>query len=391
MSVATKETVPMLDLNDEVNELWDELNTAIQGVLRSGQFIMGPDVAAFEKEVASYLGVKHAIGVNSGTDALVIGLRALGIGAGDEVLTTPFSFFATAEAISNVGAKPVFVDIEENSFNLDPEKIEEKITPRTKAIMPVHLYGNPAAMTKIMDIAERHHLKIIEDCAQSFGARYHGNCESCQGMCDASLRQRLTGKFTGTIGHVGAYSFFPTKNLGAYGDGGLITTNDDALADTCKMLRAHGSKKKYHNEVLGYNSRLDSLQAAILRVKLPHIDTWNEQRRRVAKRYNELLSNVDGVITPKLSDGHIFHQYTVRLTHANRDEVQKKLQEQGISTMVYYPIPQDRLPVYKGQYPVNPVSETLAEQVISLPMWPTIPQTKQEQVVKELERILTAS
>jgi dTDP-4-amino-4,6-dideoxygalactose transaminase len=389
MSVATKETVPMLDLNDEVNELWDELNTAIQGVLRSGQFIMGPDVAAFEKEVAAYLGVKHAIGVNSGTDALVIGLRALGIGAGDEVLTTPFSFFATAEAISNVGAKPVFVDIEENSFNLDPEKIEEKITPRTKAIMPVHLYGNPAAMTKIMDIAERHHLKIIEDCAQSFGARYHGNCESCQGMCDASLRQRLTGKFTGTIGHVGAYSFFPTKNLGAYGDGGLITTNDDALADTCKMLRAHGSKKKYHNEVLGYNSRLDSLQAAILRVKLPHIDTWNEQRREVAKRYNELLSNVDGVITPKLSDGHIFHQYTVRLTHANRDEVQKKLQEQGVSTMVYYPIPQDRLPVYKGQYPVNSVSETLAEQVISLPMWPTISEERQRQVVAGLARAIT--
>mgnify|MGYP002780862648 CR=1 FL=1 len=355
MSVATKEVLPFLDVSDEVNELWDELNTAIQGVLRSGQFIMGPDVATFEK---------YAIGVNSGTDALVIGLRALGIGAGDEVLTTPFSFFATAEAISNVGAKPIFVDVEEASFNIDPDKIEEKITPRTKAIMPVHLYGNPAAMTKIMDIAEKHHLKIIEDCAQSFGARYHGSCESCQGKCDTSLRQRFTGKFTGTMGHVGAYSFFPTKNLGAYGDGGLLTTNDNGVAELSKMLRAHGSKKKYHNEVLGYNSRLDSL-------------------------YNDLLAKVDGVITPKLSDGHIFHQYTIRLTHANRDGVQKKLQEQGISTMVYYPIPQDRLPVYKGQYPVNPVSETLAGQVISLPMWPSIPPSKQETIVDLLKNVLS--
>ena len=191
------------------------------------------------------------------------------------------------------------------------------------------------------------------------------------------------------MGHVGAYSFFPTKNLGAYGDGGLLTTNDNGVAELSKMLRAHGSKKKYHNEVLGYNSRLDSLQAAILRVKLPHIDTWNEQRRGVAQRYNDLLAKVDGVITPKLSDGHIFHQYTIRLTHANRDGVQKKLQEQGISTMVYYPIPQDRLPVYKGQYPVNPVSETLAGQVISLPMWPSIPPSKQETIVDLLKNVLS--
>jgi dTDP-4-amino-4,6-dideoxygalactose transaminase len=391
MSVIAQETIPMLDLSDEVNELWNELNAAIQSVLRSGQFIMGPDVTAFEKEVASYLGVKHAIGVNSGTDALVIGLRALDIGAGDEVITTPFSFFATAEAISNVGAKPVFVDIEEDSFNIDPAKIEAAISPRSKAIMPVHLYGNPAAMTNIMAIAKKHNLKIIEDCAQSFGARYSGQCATCQGSCDSHLRQELTGQCTGTLGHIGAYSFFPTKNLGAYGDGGLITTNDDALAETCKMLRAHGSKKKYHNELIGYNSRLDSLQAAILRVKLPHIDTWNTQRRHAAQRYNELLSGVEGVVTPQLSGGHIFHQYTIRLTKANRDEVQKKLQEQGISTMVYYPIPQDQLPVYKGQYPLHPVSEELARQVISLPMWPTIKKEMQERVVESLTRALNGA
>lgn len=382
------QSIPMLDLTDEVNELWEALNTSIQRVLRSGQFIMGPDVAAFEKEVATYLGVKHAIGLNSGTDALIIGLRALGIGPGDEVITTPFSFFATAESISNVGAKPVFADIEESTFNIDPTKIEAAITPNTKAIMPVHLYGNPAAMTQIMELAQKHNLKVIEDCAQSFGSRYHGGCENCQGRCNNTLRNTLKGQFTGTIGHVGAFSFFPTKNLGAYGDGGLLTTNDDDLAEMARMLRAHGSKKKYHNEVLGYNSRLDSIQAAILRVKLPHIDKWNSQRREAAQRYNELLANIPGVVTPKLNEGHIFHQYTIRLIKANRDEVQKRLQEQGVNTMVYYPIPQDKLPVYKGQYDSYEVSYKLAEQVISLPMWPTISEEIQQQVIKRLHQVL---
>jgi dTDP-4-amino-4,6-dideoxygalactose transaminase len=388
MTASTQQNVPMLDLSEEVNSLWDELNAAIQRVLRSGQFIMGPDVRAFEEEVASYLGVRHAIGVNSGTDALVIGLRALDVGPGDEVITTPFSFFATAESISMVGAKPVFVDIEEETFNIDPDRIEAAITPRTKAVMPVHLYGNPASMTKIMTLAQKHNLRIVEDCAQSFGARYAGECVGCEGGCDDSLRQRFTGKMTGTIGDVGAYSFFPTKNLGAYGDGGLIVTNDDAVADTARMLRAHGSKKKYHNELLGYNSRLDSLQAAILRVKLPHIDHWNAQRREVAQRYNALLADLPGVITPQLSEGHIFHQYTVRLTTADRDTVQTRLQEQGISTMVYYPITQDQLPVYKGQYPISPVSDKLAEQVLSLPMWPTLNMEIQKHVKAALQTVL---
>src|SRR5690606_6955787 len=259
-------------------------------------FIGGPEVDSFEKEAAAYLGAKHAVGVNSGTDALVIALRALGVGAGDEVITTPFSFFATAESISNVGAEPVFVDVDEATFN---------IAPRTMAILPAHLYGRPADMDALMAVAERHGLKVVEDCAQSFGARYRGS------------RQ------TGTIGHVGAYSFFPSKNLGAYGDGGLIATDDDHIAEQARMLRAHGSKRKYHNEVLGYNSRLDALQAAFLRVKLPHVDAWNDGRRATARRYGELLADVPGVVTPQVVNGHVFHQYTVRLLGADRDQVQK--------------------------------------------------------------------
>ena len=381
MSQIQDRAVPILDLSPQLDALWDEVNEAVQRVLRSGQFIMGPEVKAFEQEAAAYLGVKHAIGVNSGTDALVIGLRALGIGEGDEVITTPFSFFATAESISNVGAKPVFVDIDEASFNIDPAKIEAAITPATKAIMPVHLYGAPAAMTQIMGIAKEHNLKVIEDCAQSFGTRYMGQCAGCDGTCQPAA---LTGKQCGTIGDAGAYSFFPSKNLGAYGDGGLIVTDNDAIAEQARMLRAHGAKKKYHNEVLGYNSRLDALQAAILRVKLPHIDAWNKARFEVARRYNELLADTDTVITPELVPGHVFHQYTVRLLDTDRDAVQAKLKERGISTMVYYPIPQDKLPVYRGQYPENSVSNQLGEEVLSLPIWPELGADVQKRVVAAL-------
>ncbi|MCA1791858.1 MAG: DegT/DnrJ/EryC1/StrS family aminotransferase, partial [Thioalkalivibrio sp.] len=259
--------IPVLNLTPEIEELWDELNDAFQRVLRSGQFILGPEVEAFETEVADYLGVKHAIGVNSGTDALVIGLRALGIGPGDEVITTPFTFFATGESIANVGATPVFVDIDENSFNIDPSLIEDAITPRTKAILPVHLFGRPCDMDAVMGIAERHGLEVVEDAAQSFGAR-------------------LGGQQSGTFGRVGAFSFFPSKNLGAFGDAGLLATDDDEVAESARMLRAHGSRTKYHNETLGYNSRLDSLQAAFLRVKLPRVDAWNERRRDVAATYD---------------------------------------------------------------------------------------------------------
>lgn len=371
MSTTATKSIPVLDLAPEIEANWDQLNEAFQRVLRSGQFIGGPEVTAFEQEAAAYLGAKHAVGVNSGTDALVIALRALGVGNGDEVITTPFSFFASAESISIVGATPVFVDVDEATFNIDADLIEQAVTPRTKAILPVHLYGRPAAMDTIADVANRHGLEVVEDCAQSFGARYRGS------------RQ------TGTIGRAGAYSFFPSKNLGAFGDAGLIATEDDEVAEMARMLRAHGSKRKYHNEVLGYNSRLDALQAALLRVKLPHVDTWNAARIQAAKRYNQLLADVPGVITPEISDGHVFHQYTVRITRGGRDDVQKHLHEAGIGTMVYYPVPQDRLPVYDGMGGGCPVSDMLATQVLSLPIGPSLPEGDQRRVVEELRKSLS--
>lgn len=364
--------IPILDLKPQYESIKEEIRVAIDAVLESGQFIMGPAVQQFETAAAEYLGAKYAIGVNSGTDALVIGLRAMDIGSGDEVITTPFSFFATAESISNVGAKPIFIDVQESSFNLDPRLIEAAITPRTKAIMPVHLYGNPCSMTQIMEIATKHSLKVIEDCAQAFGATYQGDCFECSADCSEETRNTLQGKRVGTIGEVGAFSFFPTKNLGAYGDGGLVVTDDEQIADLARMLRTHGSRKKYHNEMLGYNSRLDALQTAVLQVKLGHIDRWNQQRRQVADAYNQLLDGVDEVVTPKISAGHVFHQYTVRVLNGKRDLVQQSLAEAGIGTMVYYPVPQDRLPIYAGQYEPNPVSDRLATEVLSLPIWPEL-------------------
>jgi len=377
--------VPILDLSPQYQSLKPEIYAAIDRVLESGQFIMGPDVKQFEQEVATYLGVKHAIAVNSGTDALVIGLRSLGIGAGDEVITTPFSFFATAESISSVGATPIFVDIDPKTFNIDPAKIKDKITSRTKAIMPVHLYGNPAAMTQIIEIAQAHGLKVIEDCAQSFGARYAGSCSGCETSCSDSIRAEITGKMTGTIGDVGAYSFFPSKNLGAYGDGGLIATNDDAIADLARMLRVHGAKKKYHNEIIGYNSRLDTLQAAILRVKLPHIDEWNAGRRRVASLYTQLLADIPEVVAPEVVTGHVFHQYTIRILKGDRDKIASTLAAQGISTMIYYPIPQDQLPIYAGKYPPNPISDELGTQVLSLPIWPELDEVTITRIIDSLK------
>ena len=358
-------TIPVLDLSPEIDGLWDEVQAALLAVVRSGKFIMGPDVAAFEDEAAAFLGARHAVGVNSGTDALVIALRALGVGPGDEVITTPFSFFATAEAVSVVGATPVFVDIDLESLDLDPTQVEAAITPRTKVLLPVHLFGRACDMDALTAIADAHGLRILEDCAQSFGAR-------------------IGDRRTGTIGDVGAYSFFPSKNLGAFGDAGLIATDDDDLAEAARMLRVHGAKKKYHNETIGYNSRLDSLQAAVLRVKLPHVDRRNELRRAVAGRYNELLSGVPGVITPEIVDGHVFHQYTVRLLDADRDAVQAAMREQGVGTMVYYPVPQDRLPAYAGHHPRNPVSDLAATQVLSLPIWPEMAPDVQARVVRVL-------
>lgn len=376
--------IPVLDLKPQYQAIKAEVQAAVNRVLESGQFILGKEVSDFEAAAADYLGVKHAIGVNSGTDALIIGLRSLNIGPGDEVITTPFSFFATAESISNVGATPVFVDIDKTSFNLNPDKLRSAITERTKAIMPVHLYGNPAAMAQIMEIAAEHGLKVIEDAAQAFGATYKGDCAECDRACQPATRDRLMGQRVGAIGDVGAFSFFPTKNLGAYGDAGLITTNDDAVAAVARKLRVHGAQKRYENEMLGYNSRMDAIQAAILGVKLPYIDRWNQQRRQVAETYSRLLAEVPGVVTPKIGAGHVFHQYTIRVLGAKRDAVKAALAEQGIGAMVYYPLPQYRLPVYDGQFESCGVCEAVAAEVLSLPIWPELGAAEQERIAAVL-------
>lgn len=378
--------IPILDLKPQLQSIQAEMEMAILTVVRSGQYILGEPVHKFEQACAEYLTTNYAIGVNSGTDALVISLRALGIGAGDEVITSPFSFFATAEAISNVGAKPVFVDICPKSFNLNPDLIASAITERTKGIMPVHLYGQPAPMAQIMSIAAKYHLPVIEDCAQAFGARYSGLCIGCGGDCQA---EGLIGKYTGSIGTVAAFSFFPTKNLGAYGDGGLIVTNDPAIAQTARKLRVHGSEKRYENEMLGYNSRLDALQAAILQVKLKYIDQWNQARRQIAFTYNQHLSRIPHLITPQITPGHVFHQYTVRVLNGKRNYLANELKSAGISTMVYYPIPQHLLPVYRGQYPSYEVSEQLAEEVLSLPIWPELEEDKIRLICAKIQDILT--
>jgi dTDP-4-amino-4,6-dideoxygalactose transaminase len=389
----SEQKIPVLDLKPQYNSLKSEIQAAINRVLESGDFILGQDVTLLEQEVASLLGVKHAIAVNSGTDALMIGLRCLGIGSGDEVVTSPFSFFATAESISNVGAKPIFADVNPDSFNLCPRSLLERITPRTKAILPVHLYGQPADMGQILDIAAHHHLSVVEDCAQSFGAQYASDFPALdpgQPAASSSIasRSKLSGRYTGTLGQIGAFSFYPSKNLGAYGDGGMIVTDQDALAESARMLRVHGEKRRYHNLMLGYNSRLDTLQAAILRVKLPHIHAWSQARRQIAQTYNKLLAGIPGLITPQLTAGHVFHQYTLRITNGQRDRVHQDLAAQGITTMIYYPVPQDQLPVYKGQYPPNPNSDLLAQEVLSLPIWPEIEAKTLQRVADALKTSL---
>ena len=363
--------IPILNLEPEVDELWEDLNQAIQGVLRSTRFIMGPNGTAFETESAEYLGVKHSIAVNSGTDALIIGLRAAGVATGAEVITSPFTFYATAEAVSQIGATPVFVDIRKETYNLDVRRIEQAITPKTKAIIPVHLFGQGAEMDDMLALAKQYKLKIIEDAAQAFGGEYRG-------------------RKLGAIGDGGCFSFYPSKNLGAYGDGGLITTNDDETAALARMLRNHGSQRSYYNELLGYNSRLDELQAAILRVKLPRIEAWNEGRRKAARVYNELLADIPGLIIPHEDPvaKHVYHQYTIRILHGKRDQVQRYLEQQGIGTMIYYPVPLHRLPLYERTAIELPVAEESAGEVLSLPIGPKITRAIQETAAAELQKAL---
>ncbi|MBC8514298.1 DegT/DnrJ/EryC1/StrS family aminotransferase [bacterium] len=361
--------VPPLDLKEQIVSLRPALDKAMDRIISTGAFVLGAEVASFEDEIADYLGVEHAVGLNSGTDALVIALRALDVGPGDEVITTPFTFFASAEAICLVGATPVFADIDETTFNICPQAVSNALTPKTKALMPVHLYGRVCNHEELVLASDG--LPIVEDACQAFGASWKGTK-------------------AGALGAVGSFSFYPTKNLSAFGDGGLLSTNDPNLAQKARMLRQHGEQSRYNNEILGYNSRLDALQAAVLRVKLPHIDKWNDARRTAASRYEKLLTDTPGIILPEIPDGHIVHQYTVRLPGADRDAIQARMREAGVITMVYYPIPAHRLPVFGDRFPSCPVAERLAGEVLSLPVWPEIAPAQQERVVSTLLSALKA-
>jgi dTDP-4-amino-4,6-dideoxygalactose transaminase len=365
--------IPSLDLLPEIELLWEEIQAAIADVVRSGQFVLGPQVREFESEIAEALSVKHAVACNSGTDALVIGLRALGIGPGDEVITTPFTFYATAEAISLVGAEPVFVDIDPRTFNIDSSQIPGAVTPRTKAIVPVHLFGHAADLDPILEIARRHRLAVLEDVAQACGGRY-------------------CGRPLGSLGHAGAFSFYPTKNLGAFGDAGLLTTNDDDVAEMAQKLRTHGSVTRDGNEMVGYNSRLDEIQAAVLRVKLPHVEGWNIDRQRAAATYRRLLADVEGIVPPVVEEyaDHVFNQFTVRVIGHNRDAVRRALAEAGIGTNVYYSVPVHRLPVYADHHCDLPVAESAAREVLSLPMGPLLSNAAIGRVVDALRSACTA-
>ena len=360
--------IPIINSKRQYETIASKVEPAVLEVMRSGSYILGANNKELESEMCSYLGCKHAVALNSGTDALHLALRALDIGEGDEVISTAFTFVATSESIGIVGAKPVFVDIDPDTFNLDATKIEEAITPRTKAIIPVHLYGQPCDMDVILDIAKRHNLFVIEDACQAIGAEYKG-------------------KKVGTIGDIGCFSFYPTKNLGTMGDGGMLTTNSQYIKDRVLALRNHGGAIRYHHDEIGVNSRLDEIQAAILRVKLPYIDSWNKLRREHASYYNELFASCDLIETPKELDNTycVYHQYTVKIP--NRDEVHKMLGEAGIGAMIYYPIPLHLQKVhekYNFKEGMLPNTEKDTKLVMSLPMFAEITKEEQEEVAKTL-------
>lgn len=361
--------IPLLDLTQQYHDIQPEIDAAIRRVLESGHFILGPEVKALEEEVAAYLHLDHGVGVASGTDALVLALRALDIGPGDEVIVPAFTFFATAGAVLHVGAKPVLVDIELDTYSIDLEQTEKAITSNTRAIIPVHLYGHPADMGAICEIAHKHGLKIIEDNAQAFGAEYQG-------------------KKTGALGDIACLSFFPSKNLGAYGDAGMVVTDNATLADRVRRLRAHGWQKKYFPLELGYNSRLDALQAAILQVKLPHVDEWNANRRKAAELYHQGLAGT-GIVVPQEKPGctHVYHQFVIR--SPQRDILRQTLQSAGIGTDIYYPQPLHLTEPLKelGYAPgAFPRSEQAVREALALPIFPELRGEQQDQVIEQILR-----
>lgn len=380
--------IPVCDLQQQYQSLKTEIDAAMQAAAAEAKYILGPNVIALEKEIAAYCDCAHAAGVGNGTDALHLALRALRIGPGDEVITTPFTFVATTEAIGIVGATPVFVDIDPKTYNIDVNKIEAAITSRTKCILPVHLYGQPCDMDPIMDIAKRHKLYVVEDCAQAIGATYKG-------------------RKVGSFGQAGCLSFFPSKNLGCFGDGGMVVSNDKETFERVEMLRRHGGKVKYHHCELGLNSRLDELQAAVLRVKFKQLDVWSDNRRRNAYRYNRLLAGSPGIALPSeittsgtttptdvTAANHqavrsVYHQYTLRVSQ--REQVSKQLTAAGIGNMVYYPVPLHLQEVHAqlGQGPGSfPHSEKAAAEVLSLPMFPELTEEQQLRTVTALKAAL---
>jgi dTDP-4-amino-4,6-dideoxygalactose transaminase len=390
--------IPLIDLKAQYKSIAEDLDRVTKEVLSSAGYIMGKNITEFEQEFAEYIGVKHAISVGNGTDALVVALKSLGIGNGDEVITTTFTFFATAEAISAVGATPVFVDVEKDTFNIDPTKIEEKITAKTKAIMPVHIFGQSAKMDEINEIAKKYNLKVIEDACQAVGGKYKN-------------------RNIGALGDVACFSFFPTKNLGCAGDGGMIVTSDDNIATIARALRTHGSGEngqkaynllnniteevqtvnnaddtvynplKYYNYLIGFNTRLDAIQGAILRVKLPHLDKWNEKRREIAKIYDEKLKDT-ALITPFINNENetVYHMYI--LQSDDREAILNKLKEKGIATGVYYPVPLHLQKVYKNlgyKEGDMPISEYLSHRTFAIPVYPELTEEQINYIVEGIQ------
>ncbi|WP_297480007.1 DegT/DnrJ/EryC1/StrS aminotransferase family protein [Thermococcus sp.] len=364
--------IPLVDLKREYREIKEEIDLAIGRVLERGWFILGEELVAFEREFGQYIGTKHVIGVNSGSDALYLAVKALGIGKGDEVITVSHTFISTVDAITRNGARPVFVDIDPETYTMDVSQLENAITERTKAIIPVHIYGHPADMAPIMEIANDYGLYVIEDASQAHGAEYKG-------------------KKVGSIGHVSCFSFYPTKNLGAYGDAGAIATNDDELADKLRMMRNYGSPRKYYHEFVGVNSRLDEIQAAVLRVKLKYLDKWNQRRRKIARVYKELLRDTD-IITPieKEWAKHVYHLYVVQ--HGKRDELEKCLLSKGIHVQIHYPVPVHLQPAYtKLGFNVElPITERVSQRILSIPMSPWLSEEEVKYVAEAIRGCLVA-
>ncbi|MBU1912705.1 MAG: DegT/DnrJ/EryC1/StrS family aminotransferase [Candidatus Omnitrophica bacterium] len=365
--------VDIFTLKKQYEQIRDELKGPIEKVMSSGGFILGEDVGLFEQEFSAYCGVKYGIGVNSGTDALFLACLACGIGKGDEVITPAYTYIATSFGISIAGAKPVFVDTEEKTYSIDVSKIEKAITKKTKAILLVHLYGHPADMDPVMQIAKKHKLKVIEDCAQAHGALYKN-------------------KKVGSFGDAACFSFYPTKNLGAFGDAGMVLTDSDEIKDKMVLLHDYGRKGRYENIIKGYNSRLDTLQAAILRVKLKHLDEWNEKRRKNASLYTKLFKEAKlNIILPQEAEyaKHVYHQYTVRVK--NRTEVMERLAGKGVRTLIHYPIPVHLQECYKelkhkkGDFPI---AEKCCEGIMSLPMYPELAEEEIRYIVEQLSEII---